>query len=141
MITEPIVETAVLITRQDQERLERLLESCSERDREAAEELEVELTRATRIEAGSIPPDVVTMNSRVEYEDLGSGAVREVSLVYPRDADSAKGRISILSAIGTALLGLRAGQVIRWTLPNGQERQLRVKRVVYQPEASGDFHL
>lgn len=139
-VAVPAVDS-VIVTRQDQERLGRLLESCSERDRDAADELEVELTRATSIEASSVPPDVVTMNSRIEYEDVASGSLREVSLVYPRDADSATGRISILSAIGTALLGLRVGQSIRWRLPNGQERELRVRRVIYQPEAAGDFHL
>lgn len=139
-VAVPAVDS-VIVTRQDQERLGRLLESCSERDRDAADELEVELTRATSIEASSVPADVVTMNSRIEYEDVASGSLREVSLVYPRDADSATGRISILSAIGTALLGLRVGQSIRWRLPNGQERELRVRRVIYQPEAAGDFHL
>jgi regulator of nucleoside diphosphate kinase len=81
------------------------------------------------------------MNSRVLFEDLDSGRRSEVVLVYPHEADIAAMRVSILSAVGTALLGLRAGQNIAWELPSGKVGRYRVLSVVYQPEAAGDFHL
>jgi regulator of nucleoside diphosphate kinase len=61
--------------------------------------------------------------------------------VYPQDADAAQDRISVLSLLGTALLGLSVGQEIDWPLPRGRAARFRVAKVVYQPEAAGDLHL
>jgi regulator of nucleoside diphosphate kinase len=80
------------------------------------------------------------MNSQIVYEDCATGARREVHLVYPRDADAARGRISVLAPVGSALLGLRVGQQIAWKLPSGV-RCIRVVEIRYQPEAQGHFHL
>jgi regulator of nucleoside diphosphate kinase len=77
------------------------------------------------------------MNSRVVFEDEQTGERREVTLVYPREADIDAGKISILVPVGSALLGLRVGQSIDWTLPGGQKRRYRVIAVPYQPEAEG----
>jgi regulator of nucleoside diphosphate kinase len=57
--------------------------------------------------------------------------------VYPREADIDAGKISILVPVGSALLGLRVGQSIDWTLPGGRKRRYRVIAVPYQPEAEG----
>ncbi|MGC9336382.1 MAG: GreA/GreB family elongation factor, partial [Anaerolineae bacterium] len=61
-------------------------------------------------------------------------------LVFPRDADIDQAKISILAPIGTAMLGYRVGDVFTWEVPEGT-RRLRVKEILYQPEASGDYHL
>lgn len=82
----------------------------------------------------ALPPDVVTMNSRVVYTDETADVQRVVKIVYPRDADASEGRISVLSPIGTALLGLSVGQSIEWDFPDRSRRTLRVDELLDQPE-------
>lgn len=127
----------IVVTTADMQRLRRVLE---QNDTPAAESLDTELHRAIVVEQASVPPDVVTMNSEVVYEDAETLARRTVRIVYPKDADANRGWISVLAPIGSALLGLRVGQSIEWSVPSGQKR-VRVVEVRYQPEASGDFHL
>jgi regulator of nucleoside diphosphate kinase len=69
------------------------------------------------------------MNSRVVFEDLDSGQRREIVLVYPREADIAAGRVSVLTSLGSALLGLSVGQDITWPMPRGRQRRVRVLSV------------
>jgi regulator of nucleoside diphosphate kinase len=132
----------IVVTEQDLERLTRLVESHgSRRDAEAVALLEEELGRATVVDSTAIAPDIVTMNSRVGFEDLDDGEEVELTLVYPKDADVDEGKVSVLAPIGSALLGLSIGQSIRWPLPGGGSRHLRVVGVTYQPEAAGDLDL
>jgi len=127
----------ITVTAQDLRRLQDVLtvESTA-----LAEQLDIELARAKVVAQTEIGRDVVTMNSEVTYEELGSGVRRTVRIVYPRDADAARGWISVLAPIGSALLGLRVGQEIGWRMPSGM-RRVRVLAVPYQPEANGDFEL
>jgi regulator of nucleoside diphosphate kinase len=97
-------------------------------------ELQGELDRAVVVSSEAVPPDVVTMNSRVVYSDETSGVQRVVTIVFPGDADASDGKVSVLSPIGTALLGLSVGQAIDWDFPDGSRRRLRVDGVVHQPE-------
>jgi regulator of nucleoside diphosphate kinase len=87
-----------------------------------------ELDRADIVQPEHLPDDVVTMHARVRYLDETTGERREVTLVYPDEADASHGRISVLSPVGAALLGLAAGQSIEWEFPNGP-RRLRVEQV------------
>jgi regulator of nucleoside diphosphate kinase len=100
-------------------------------------QLAAELGAAEIVDSNSVPRDVVTMNSRVLYQDETSRETREVTIVFPQESDASGRRISVLSPVGTALLGLAAGQSIVWPFPDGTSRSLRVLRVVYQPEAEG----
>ena len=84
-----------------------------------------------------MPPDVVTMDSVVRYRDMHAGVSREVQIVYPEDADAARGKISVLAPVGAALLGLEAGQSIEWTFPGGETRCLLVEDVIHRPQHSG----
>ena len=93
-----------------------------------------ELERAIVVSSAAVPPDIATMNSRVRYTDEKDGATRTVSLVYPIEADAAKGKVSVLAPVGTALLGLSEGQSIEWDFPDGSRRRLKLEQVVYQPE-------
>jgi regulator of nucleoside diphosphate kinase len=130
----------IFVTQKDLERLTRLLETHgSRRDSEARAALEEELGRAVVVESAQIPSDVVTMNSRVRFEDLDTGEQLEVVLVYPHEADVDQGKVSVLAPVGSALLGLSVGQSIRWPLPGGKTRHLGVVIVTYQPEAAGDL--
>lgn len=135
-------ERPLLVTETDLERLQRVIELHSGgRNAELVEMLEHELARAQVTSSQDVPPDVVTMNSTVVYEDQETGTRREVTLCYPQDARSDEGRISIIAPIGSALLGLSVGQSIKWPVPGGRTRTLRIVAVPYQPEAAGHFHL
>jgi regulator of nucleoside diphosphate kinase len=132
----------IFVTHRDLERLTRLFETHgSRRDAAARTALEEELDHAAVVESTQIPPDVVTMNSRVRFEDLDTHERLEMTLVYPKDADVDQGKVSVLAPVGSALLGLSVGQSIRWPLPGGTSRHLRVIGVSYQPEAAGDLDL
>lgn len=133
---------AIHVTRFDKTRLLRLLRGldAAQASRDEIEDLERELERGTEVESTEVEPDVVTMNSTVRVTDLDTDTSHLYTIVFPSDADFEKGRISILSPLGTALLGYRAGDVVTWEMPRGT-RRLRIEELVYQPEAAGDFHL
>jgi len=95
-----------------------------------------ELERADIVDVHDVPSNVVTMNSRVVFEDVDSGSRTEVTIVFPQDADLERGRISVLAPVGTALLGLAEGDSIVWPFPDGSSRSLRVVEVTFQPEAA-----
>ena len=98
--------------------------------------LQVELARATVVNADELPRDVVTMRSRVLI--MLDDEEKEITLVYPNEANLSTGKISILSPVGTAIIGYRVGDVVNWLTPGGLKR-IRIKKVLYQPEASGDY--
>ena len=97
---------------------------------ERAAMLLAELDRAEVCSAAAMPADVVTMNARVTFVDDKNGTQRTVALVYPHDADIEAGMVSILSPVGVGLIGLRAGSAILWPDREGQERVLRIVRVL-----------
>ena len=130
------IDRHIIVNELDFSRLTRLLEQHDA----SGNALEAELGRAILVRPSAVPKDVVTMNSDVEYEDEDTSTRRVVRIVYPRDADAERGRVSVLAPIGSALLGLRIGQSIRWPLPDGP-RRLRVLAIPYQPEAAGHHHL
>jgi regulator of nucleoside diphosphate kinase len=130
---------SIYLTQSDLDRLSDLLEAyAAGAGGRRFDDLENELVRAIVVPAEQIPKDVVTMNSRVLFEDETTGERREVTLVYPAHADISVGKISILVPVGSALLGLRVGQSIEWELPSGQRRRYRIIAVPYQPEAAGN---
>jgi regulator of nucleoside diphosphate kinase len=132
----PAVHSAdIHITEIDKARLRNLL------DFEMGPEifaLEHEIERAIVVNPRHVAEDIVTMNSRallqVDDEEL------EVALVYPEDADDCSGKLSVCSGIGTAILGYREGDAVNWRIAN-RTRHIRIGKVLYQPEAAGDFHL
>jgi len=129
---------SIYLTQSDLDRLTDLLEAYAVGSGgRRFDRLEKELDRAIVVPREQIPDDVVTMNSRIIFEDETTGERREVTLVYPAQADINAGKISILVPVGTALLGLRVEQSIDWELPSGQKRRYRVIDVPYQPEAAG----
>ena len=92
------------------------------------------LERATVVSSDSMPPDVITMNTLARLAD-DTGELRLVRVVYPADADTAQGRISVIDPLGTALLGACVGDVIELPVANGR-RHLRVEEIIFQPEQS-----
>lgn len=114
----------ISVTREDHDRLADLAAAASDRLPEVADYLSAELVRA-RIVAKAAPT-LVTMGSRVSFRDEDSGAVRDVTLVYPKDQDLTEGRLSVLTPVGSALLGLSAGQSIPWRTRDGRWKTLTV---------------
>ena len=87
-----------------------------------------------------MPPDVITMNSLARLRDCSHGKLVEYRLVFPFDADASAGRISVLTPVGSAMLGARVGDVLEVPAP-GAVRRLKVDAILYQPEADGRFDL
>ena len=95
------------------------------------------LDEADLLQSEAIPPDVVTMQATVLLEHLHGGATQQLTVTYPQEADAAAGRVSVLSPVGLALLGLRAGAIARWRTSANTWSAARIAAVVFQPEAHG----
>ena len=131
------------ITDRDAARLARIVEDLLRRAsaiENGAEALHDTLDSARIVPSAEIEADVVTMNSEVTVEDVESRAKQVMRLVYPQDADPGRGRISVLSPLGNAILGARVGDRVRFATPLG-ERWVRIAGIRFQPEAAGQFDL
>ena len=135
-------EKDIVITTADFDRLQRVLASPRHRTADAALllTLKEELGRGAIVEAGEVPRSIVTMHSQVRVRDLDEDESEIYTLVYPEEADMNAGKLSVLAPLGAALLGTRAGQIVRYEAPAGS-RRLKIQKILYQPEAAGDFHL
>jgi regulator of nucleoside diphosphate kinase len=131
--------TALYLTELDVTRLERIASRAGSAQLE--DMLDSLLARATIVAPEEIPTDVVTMNTRVVCFLPGEQLARNWTLVYPDAADFDAGRLSVLSPVGQALLGARAGQTVKYRLPDGREQHVTVDGIAFQPEASGQYTL
>lgn len=132
-------QPAIQVTDVDVRRLGSLVEgsrSTDHRDAGYAERLERHLEDAEVVPANLVGRDVVTMNSRVEVADLETDETVTFTLVFPRNANAAEARVSVLAPLGMAVLGRRPGHEFTWPFP-AAERRLSVRRVLYQPERDG----
>ena len=135
-------DRTIHVTQPDMERLRALIASFNRGDvpdRPYLVTLASELDRAVVVGVDEVPPDVVTMNSRIRLRDGRRTWI--MSLVFPENADPEEGGISVLAPLGAALLGCRVGQRVRFRVPGGAERSCEILSVLYQPEAAGDLHL
>ena len=123
------------ITDLDHIRLYKLLQRQGAADGPLAELIDA----ADVVTPQTVAPDVVTMLTRVRVADPAGGAERSLTLCYPPEADAARGFISVLSPLGTALLGLRAGETARWRGADGRETAVALRAIEVQPEANGDY--
>lgn len=133
----------IYMTERDISRLEDLIavaEQLGGHDRKDLESLAGELEQAEVVLSEEVPPNVVTMNSKVVLCDLATSKKKTYTLVFPNDANIDSGAISILAPVGTAVLGYAKGDVVEWAVPSGMRRIL-IEDVLYQPEAAGDYHL
>ncbi|WP_417722885.1 nucleoside diphosphate kinase regulator [Salipiger sp.] len=118
------------------ERLEALAEGALRRNPDLADRLLGELGRARIVPAHKLPDHVVSIGRRLTFRDDSTGQEQSVALVFPEEADIARGRISVLTPIGVALIGLAEGASINWDTREGERRLLTVLRVGPQkPEA------
>jgi regulator of nucleoside diphosphate kinase len=119
----------IILSADDYKRLSVLAHAASKRMPNLADELAEEIARARVLAKGERPQHIVCMNSEVEFRDDTTGKVQKVTLVYPELADISQRKVSILTPVGTALIGLETGQSITWETPSGEVRQLTVLSV------------
>lgn len=93
------------------------------------EYLHEELDRAHVLPTEELPPDIVSLGSHVEFRDEQAGKSQEMILVYPFDADITRRRVSVLTPVGAALLGLSVNQTISFRTGIGERRELTVLKV------------
>lgn len=125
----------IVLTRSDYQKLSRLLQSEFTQaigDKPYLTGLRSELAVAEVVEPEEIASDIVTMNSKVKLIDVELNEDEIYTLVYPDQADIKNGKLSILTPIGTAILGCRTGDEV-----SGLSSRIRIKEVIYQPEQAG----
>ena len=121
----------ITISFADHDRLLKLIDSARLDWRVSGDHLQAlegELARATLVESDELPPDVVAMHSNVWFYDLDTDESERYTLVLPSEADVTCNRISVLAPIGTALLGFRVGDTLKWRVPQGT-RRLKITQV------------
>lgn len=122
-------ESNITLTASDYKHLSELANAAIRTMPEAAANLADELDRAEILAKGRRPIDVVRMGCEVEFRDESNGRIQKVTLVYPSEADIGQGKISVLTPVGTALIGLLTGATITWETRSGQLKRLTVLKV------------
>jgi len=117
---------------------DRLIDLIAYESGPAVVDIEHEIERAIVVEPHEVAPDVVTMNTQVRLQV--DDEEMQAALVYPEAAADRPGTLSVLSDIGAAILGYREGDSIHWMVEE-RTRRIVIDKVIYQPEASGHFHL
>jgi regulator of nucleoside diphosphate kinase len=136
--------SVVWLTDHDLNRLRHLIADLTRQTRgmqAGVETLEELLDLGRVVPPQDIPRNVVTMNSKIVFEELQTREKRTVTVVYPEDADPIAGKISVLSPVGIALLGLAEGAETELPLPHGRSARIGIREVSYQPEANGVYTL
>jgi regulator of nucleoside diphosphate kinase len=122
-------EPPITLSAEDYERLSTLANAARNRMPDLATDLAEEIGRADVLAKDAHPKHSVCMNCEVEFRDDTTGKIQKVMLVYPEDADISKRRVSVLTPVGTALIGLRKGHSMTWETPAGETRELTVLAV------------
>ena len=137
-------QTTIYISEIDRKRLGNLIELVrGQRERtnlSYVNKLEDELEFAEVVAPEDIPPDVVTMRSKVRLKDLDTKEESVYSIVFPTEANADEAKISVLAPLATALLGYRRGATVEFQAP-GRVRRLQIVEILYQPESAGDYDL
>ena len=129
----------IFVTTRDAGKLRKLIREAYHSDYRGSDYLKrlaEEIEKASVVQPDQIPSDVITLNSTARLVDQETNEEMIYTLVFPEDAEVTQGKISILAPIGTAMLGYRVGDTFEWDTPGGI-RSIRVKEILYQPEASG----
>ena len=136
--TKPAAQRAtrhpkIVINADDLEHIEALAEGAMQRNPALADRLLDELGYARIVAAEKMPATVVAIGSLVTYRDESNGQERSVTLVYPENADIAQNKVSVMTPIGVALLGLAEGAAFHWDTRDNQRRMLTVIKVTPAP--------
>jgi regulator of nucleoside diphosphate kinase len=101
--------------------------------------IEAVMDAAELICSYDVPATVVTMYSQILIADMPDGEPRKLTLCYPTDAEPTAGFVSVLSPVGSSLIGLSKGELAEWLTPDGRTASARVIDILFQPEESGDY--
>lgn len=136
-----VVAVERTLTELDHVRLLKLLRRDARSDGSAPNPGAIEdvLDNSALVPSRQVGPDVLTMYSQTLLQDTQTGQRNTLTLCYPADAEPAVGFVSVLSPVGSALLGLRVGSVARWSTPAGDEKAAEILAILFQPESSGDY--
>jgi regulator of nucleoside diphosphate kinase len=96
------------------------------------------LDNADVVPSREVPADVVTLYARLQLAEADA-RVRPLVVCQPDDAEPEAGFVSVLSPLGTALLGRRVGDTVAWVTPDGRRHSAHIAALDFQPEASGDY--
>ncbi|WP_111733841.1 nucleoside diphosphate kinase regulator [Roseovarius amoyensis] len=128
----------IVISADDLTHIEALAEGAMDRNPALADRLLEEIGRARIVAAARMPANAIGIGSSVTYRDDATGQERTVTLVYPEDADIARQRVSVMTPIGVALLGLSEGASFYWDTRDNQRRMLTVIKVEQTGASEGD---
>ncbi len=135
------MENKIKITELDYIRLKKLIgKSQSEKNVELKnlEALVRELNRAEKVDSKTIAPEFITMNSVVQVINKSTNKPMTIKIVYPEEADFKKGHVSVLSPLGSALLGYKVGDLVQFNAPKGAVI-IKIVQIDYQPESHGEY--
>ena len=130
----------LILSSLDLDRIEALLAAIPSSAFAGKAALQAELDRADVLPPEQMPPNVVTMNSTVQFSIVETGKELRLTLVYPRDLDGSADKVSIFAPVGSALLGLSVGDELAWPGPGGKAMTVRVTDILFQPERAGELH-
>ncbi|MGD9643150.1 MAG: GreA/GreB family elongation factor [Elusimicrobiales bacterium] len=136
-------EEKLYVTKLDYQRLCNYIAAASAgagTGKEELREFAEELSGRKVVDQMEVDAAVVTMCSRVLVMDIRTKESTTVTLVYPEDADLNVGKLSVLTPMGTAMLGRSVGDVFEWR-SSARLRRLLIREVCYQPEAAGNYNL
>lgn len=132
----------IYVTESDLHRLSELIRTynaAETKDKQGIMILQQELNRASVVKSEKVANNVVTMNSRIRLVSIETQKEMTYQIVYPWDVNVEEGKISVLSPIGTAVLGYKKGDIIEWKVPAGM-RTFKIEEILYQPEATGNYN-
>jgi regulator of nucleoside diphosphate kinase len=130
-----------IFTRHDYERLVAILnggDAVAKLDLSIAQKLKRDLEHSRLVDPHDIRPNIVTMNSKFCLKNIGNGKREIYSLVFPGEGNGA-GALDVFSGMGTEVLGSPIGTVVKKNYSS--EQYFVIEEILYQPEASGDYHM
>ena len=135
-------QSPITITERDKRYLEKMIFEIKLRGRkeENLDALAAELNRAEIVASEAVSPDVVTMGSLFSMFDMETLERFQYRLVFPEQTEEEDYNISILSPIGTGVLGYKTGDEVTWKVPAGI-RRFRIAKVDYQPDAANTYRI
>jgi regulator of nucleoside diphosphate kinase len=135
-------ENNLTVTVNDYQRLMGFVELASLKSRMpiVTDQLVEKLNTAQLLPQKQIAKSIITMNSRVKLRDVANQREAEITITYPQEAEPREARVSVFSEIGLALIGRKESDIVSWRVPNGIGH-FQVEKVLYQPEAAGDYFL
>jgi len=142
-----LAQKKMTVTKADEHLLTRMIESHRASLRTLGDPydsylraLENQLAEASVVPEMDVDEDVITMNSKVCVREMDTGRCKALTLVYRPDPDSFGDTVSVIAPLGASVLGARVGDIIEWQTRR-TPRQLRIERILFQPEAAGKFNL